>query len=177
MPDLSFLPEHIMVHEGLSDPFAWGRKQKDRIAGLIDTADLAIAPLSDTRPKIEAALKSTDALQRAWALTACAVRGEQARPLIEAAKGHLQDPDLLVRVRAAEFLGRLNAADVRPAMLEVLRQSDDSVLTLIALNTVVYLRDVLKIDLPITRADVKAQGGEVERRLEYLVGPALKKRK
>ncbi|MCB1088495.1 MAG: hypothetical protein KDM63_15765, partial [Verrucomicrobiae bacterium] len=43
--------------------------------------------------------------------------------------------------------------------------------TLIIMNMVIYLKDFgPKTDFHITRADVKSQGGEVERRLFYLTG-------
>jgi len=172
MPDLSFVPESELVANGLDDPIAFGQKNRERIAHLVDTANLAVLPFDAARPKLQAAMLARDPVERQWAMTDCAVLGETARPLADAARSLLADTDPLVRVRAAEFLGRIHAADPVPAILDVLETTDDGVVAALALNTAVYLRDALGYDVKLRREDVLAKGDSVSRRLEYLVGPS-----
>ena len=81
----------------------------------------------------------------------------------------LSDDEPLVRVRAAEFLGSIGAADPRPTLYEVLKSNQDPVTALMTLNTVVYLRDGKPgYSFRITKASMGTTGGEVARRLEYL---------
>ena len=171
-PDLSFYPETVMVAEALDDPIAFGRDHARRIARLVDTADLALLPFDQTRPKLGTALESDDPWVRYWALTACAVFGERAAAMADKAKVALEDPEPLVRVRAAEFLAIVGAADPRPTLLEILRTSDSYLVASITLNSVTYLRDFKGLDFKLTGQEVRARGNSVSRRLEYLVGPS-----
>ncbi len=80
-----------------------------------------------------------------------------------------QELALLVRVLASEFLGRIRAADPVPVMLGVLKESESHVTTLLALNAVVYLRDTLGYAFNLSQQDVTATGGQVSRRIDYLM--------
>jgi uncharacterized sulfatase len=175
MPDLSFYPESVMVAEALDDPIAFGRKHKEEIGRLIDVADLAVLPFDEARAKLLAALDSDDPWQRYWALTDCAVFGEQAKPLADKAKAALHDDEPLVRVRAAEFLAIVGAVDPRPTLLEVLRTSDSYLVAAITLNSVVYLQDFKGFEFKLSGQDIKATGNSVGRRLEYFAGAATEK--
>lgn len=169
LPDLSFYPESVLVEQALDAPVSFGRAHQDEIARLVDIADLSLLPFAQARDGLEAALSSDSALDRYWGLTACAVLGEPARPLVPQARELLEDPHLLVRVRAAEFLGRLGAADPRPAIMSVLATSESPVEALITLNAVVYLQDgPHHYEFPVTADTIRARGDGVSRRLEYL---------
>ena len=53
--------------------------------------------------------------------------------------------------------------------MDVLKTSDSPLVALLTLNTVVNLRDGKRgYEFPISKQDVRAKGGEVGRRLEYL---------
>ena len=178
MPDLSFFPESVMVAEALDDPIAFGRKHQAEIGRLIGVADLAVEPFDEAKAKLIAAIDSDDPWQRYWALTDCAVFGEQAKPLVDKAKAALNDQQPLVRLRAAEFLAIVGAADPRPTLLDILKTSDSYLVAAITLNSVAYLQDSKGYEFNLTGQDVKASGNSVSRRLEYLAGqPAKKKRK
>ena len=58
-----------------------------------------------------------------------------------------------------------------PTLRQVLATTNDSLVALIALNTVVYVRDVLGFAIELTRDDVRATGDGTDRRLEYLTNP------
>lgn len=167
LPDLSFFPESTLVMN-LANPVEFGQQQKARIASLVDTADLALLPFAKARPRLEQALKSDDAVKRYWALIALSVFGDEAKPLIDDARPLLTDSDLIVRVRAAEFLAIVRAEDPQPTLLGVLKQSDSHAEALLTLNTVVFLRDSLGYEFRIKPSDVTALGPEARRRVDYL---------
>lgn len=175
LPDLSFLPESELDKQGaLADPVGFGSRHKDWIGRLADTADLALKPFAGAAVGIEAALASRDAWQRYWALIACSCFGKQAKRFTEAARklaaGH-NEP--LVRVRAAEFLALIGAADPRPVLMDVLATAEHPLEALLTLNTVVMLRDGRTgCEFEITAESVKAKDGQVARRLRYLAGAA-----
>jgi len=170
LPDLSFYPESVLVEQASGNPLMFGQEHAAEIALLADTADLALPPFEDAKPRILAALKSENPWQRYWALNACSCFGEQAAPFIDQAKRRLQDDELLVRLRAAEFLGILGVVDPRPTMVDVLNSTDSAVEALITLNTVVYFNDHFdgKYPFDLDQLRMQVKGGQTEGRIEYL---------
>jgi arylsulfatase A-like enzyme len=177
LPDLSFYPEPVLLKEGLANPVAFGRSRQAEIARLVDTADLSLLPFASARPRLEAALASTNPWERYWALIACSSHGAAARPLVASAQRlAANDPEALVRVRAAEFLALIGAQEPQPVITAALRASTDPIEANLILNTVVLLRDrqpgnAFTIDpawFPAAwRADANLQ---LHRRIEYLTG-------
>ncbi len=103
----------------------------------------------------------------------CSAFGTQAAPLYEKAKElAASDPDRLVRVRAAEFLGLTGAADPRPALIDVLNNTTDPIEANLTLNTVVLLRDgkpAIDFDFSTVEAAPWTKSNiVVQRRVEYL---------
>jgi uncharacterized sulfatase len=172
LPDLSLYPESVLVEEAVEDPVAFGKAHARTIAELIDVADLSLLPFAEARPKLEASLASPDPWKRYWALIACSCFGQQARELVPEAKKRLEDPEKLVQMRAAEFLGILGAADPRPTFTKVLNETRSPVVALLTLNSVVYFHDRRPNPLPFdpTKLTSVPQNGEVKRRLAYLAG-------
>ncbi|MFT5527404.1 MAG: hypothetical protein ACI9HK_005386, partial [Pirellulaceae bacterium] len=169
--DLSLLPESVMIAEALGNPVEYGREHAQAISKLLDVIDLAVLPFEQAKPKLIASLHSHDSLEKYWVLQACSTFGKEAESLADDARKLLKDDEQLVRVRAAEFLAVIGAEDPRPTILEVLRTSKSAAANLITLNTVVFLKDGgLDVDFQITRRDVPARSGEVDRRLLYLTG-------
>lgn len=169
LPDLSFFPESVLVESALRSPIEFGREHIAEIAELQTVANLAVQPFADARPALLDALRSDQRWKRYHAATVCAVFGKEAADLTHAVRPLLRDPEPLVRVRAAEFLGGLGVMDPAPTLLTVLRESGSPVVSLIALNAVVYLRDGEHAwPFDVKPADVPAKNPEVLRRLEYL---------
>jgi hypothetical protein len=83
------------------------------------------------------------------------------------------DPNRLVRVRAAEFLGLTQAADPLPIIFDVLDQTTDPIEANLILNTLVLLRDGTGIKVnpeKIRSAKWSKLGGLVGHRVNYLEG-------
>ncbi len=169
LPDLGILPENVFIEEAASNPIAFGQKNKARIKKYIDIADLMVLPYKEAEPKIKKAFASEDTLDRYWAATVCASFGDEARGLIEIASQLTKDRNLLVRCRAAQFLGMIKAIDPQPVFKQALKESSSGAETLLILNDVVHLRDGgFGYDFNFSLNDVKTQGRQVKRRLKYL---------
>ncbi|GIX00207.1 MAG: sulfatase [Pirellulaceae bacterium] len=176
MPDLSFYPESYLVGAAFSDPVSFGKEHRAQIAALIDIADLSLLPYEQAKPRIHSALESRDPWHRYWGLIVCSCFANQARPHIDQATQLMHhDESLLVRTRAAEFLGLIGAADPRPTLLDCLAKTNDPVEANLILNTVVLLRDGEPgYPMTITEAEVSPavrDNQEVQRRLAYFAAP------
>ena len=103
----------------------------------------------------------------------CSAFGESAANLAPAARRlAASDDDLLVRTRAAEFLGLIGADDPRPTLYQCLAECDSGVAANLILNSVVLLRDG-EPGYAIDPAEIRlrpqvAHVGEVRRRMAYL---------
>lgn len=170
LPDLSLFPESYLAQEAFDNPVAFGQARQAEIARLVDTANLSLLPFAQAKPRIQAALSSKRRWERYWGLIVCSSHGSVALPFVDQAKKMAQrDPELLVQVRAAEFLGLIGAADPRPVILRVLAHADHPLEALLALNTAVLLRDTRPgYKFTITAGDVKAKHANITRRLAYL---------
>lgn len=174
MPDLSFIPEPVFLREGRANPTAYGQKKKAEIATLIDIADLSLRPFPEAIPQIGRALNSSNPMERYWGVITCSAFGSKAAPFFEKAKElAASDPDRLVRVRAAEFLGLNGEADPRPVITDVLKQVDDPTEANLILNSAALLEDSkpgYDFDLSSFNSASWAQGKKnlPKERLKYL---------
>ncbi|MEZ6060350.1 MAG: sulfatase [Planctomycetaceae bacterium] len=174
LPDLSFYPESVLAESAFSDPTTFGQENRQAIAAYVDIADLQLIPFAQAEQRIEAALQSDDPWQRYWGLITCSVHGLQAAKFAKTA-GHLaeNDPEGLVRVRAAEFLGLISATDPQAVILNALTESDSALEVGLMLNSVVLLRDgrpgyEFRVSPELFSPTVR-NDDTVARRLEYLV--------
>ena len=168
--DLSFYPESQMVANALGDGVAYGEKHSKEIDQLVQIADLALIPFHQAEKKLIAAINGKSPWQRYHACVAAATLGDVARPLVPIVKPLLADENLMVRLRAAEFLGRLKAVDPMPTLVGVLNQSESSLEVLLTFNAVTYLRDHCGYSFDPSKVKLKAKAGESSRRTAYLSG-------
>ncbi len=143
MPDLSFVPESIMVTDAIGNPVQYGQDQKKRISKLVDTADLSLQPFGRAKGGIAKALASSDPIVRYWGLIACSSFGEEASSFVKTAKAiAANDTDNLARVRAAEFLALIGETDPQVVIETALRNSKTEVEANLILNTATLLKDM-----------------------------------
>ena len=174
MPDLSMYPESHLVDEGFQNPVEFGQTHQAQIAKLVDVADLSLKSVDQAKHAIEAALDSEDRWVRYWGLIACSSHGEEARQFATKAKSMAEDdPENLVRLRAAEFLALVGEKDTRDTVMDCLMSARHGVEANLILNTLVMLRDgAPKYEFEVSE-DFKAVEpgvGDVKRRLLYLNG-------
>lgn len=173
MPDLSFYPESYLVQAAIEGPVAFGQARQRQIAELVKIADLSLLDFEQARNDLEHALSSEEPWQRYWGAIVCSCFGPAAEPLTARLQQlAANDPEPLVRVRAAEFLGLTAQADPRPAIMAALAASESSVQANLILNSVVLLRDGPPgYDFTVTSESLHPRtrdDQEVSRRLEYL---------
>ncbi|MEX0326395.1 MAG: sulfatase [Puniceicoccaceae bacterium] len=173
MPDLSFIPEPILFREAAANPDGYGQEQKKRIGQLIKTADLSLKPFAKAGKGIDRALAAKDPLKRYWGWIVCSTFGKEAERYADAArKASISDPDNLVRMRAAEFLGLAGLGDPRPALEECLKASRSIEEAALVLNTIALLHE-RGYPFSLDRGGLPAEWFEdrqsnVLRRFEYL---------
>jgi len=168
--DLSFYPENRMVTTALNDGVAFGREHAKQISRLSDLADTALRPFSEVQQTLASSLQSKGSLRRYWALKVCSNFGKKAKSLAIAAMPLLNDENLMVRVRAAEFLGGIKAVDPMPTLYGVVNKAETEQALMIAFNTIVYLRDQVGHKYDPEKVKLKFNKGEVYRRVQYLAG-------
>lgn len=172
MPDLGFYPESVLVSDILSDPVGFGRAHAAEISTLIDTADLMLEPFSAVEEALKTALRSSDGNVRFWAATVCSAFGPEASDLVDPVRKLLKDEKTPVRIRAAEFLGLVGAADPRPLLTSIHNATEDPVERLIALQSAALFHERAPVAFPFDAAAfaLAKPGSESERRLVYFAG-------
>lgn len=172
LPDLSFYPESYLVEKALNNPVAFGQSHQTEIAKLIDTADLALLPFEQAKPKLQEALQAHDPMTRYWAAMACSSFGQEAAELATRVQPLLEDETEIVRVRAAEFLGIIGQLNPQPLLTEIVNSTQDPILATEALNSVVFFHDFFPDRYRVQRADFHPvrQGGDIDDRLNYING-------
>lgn len=174
MPDLSFYPEHVLVSEAFYNPVAFGREHIDQILSYIKTANLQLAEFSEAKPGILSALGSDDPWSRYWAMIVCSSFAMPDRELVQVAREmSATDPELLNRVRAAEYLGLIGIDNPVNTMTSALYASENGTEALEILNSIVLMQDgEMGYDFDLDPDLIKAEVGnhaQVSRRLEYLL--------
>ena len=96
------------------------------------------------------------------------MHGKSAQPLVSAVKPLLNDENLMVRVRAAEFLGSIKAMNPMPTLIGVLNERESSQEVLLTFNTIAYLRDHKGYAFDLSPVKLKVKKGEYTRRTDYL---------
>jgi len=174
LPDVGFFPEPVFLQKSGGDGDAFARQNKAQIRKLIEIADLQLRPFPEVKTQIKRTLDSREPMERYWGLITCSAFGKQAADFLQKAKQlAADDPDRLVRVRAAEFLGLAGAADPMPFIFDALEGCDDPIEVNLILNTVALLRDAagVKIDSErVKSAEWSKLRGLVPHRVGYILG-------
>ena len=173
MPDLSFYPEHHLIEKAFENPVAFGQKHKEEIKKYIEIAELSLIKFKEAENSLNAALVSSDPWERYWAIIVCSTFGEQAIALAPVIRQMaIKDPELINRVRAAEFLGIVKKMDPSDVMRMALYESNKPSEALLILNSIVLMTSSkynYNFDIELDRiSKTVKEDSEVMRRLEYL---------
>lgn len=172
MSDLSFYPEHHFINDVSSNPTAYGRMHKEAISRYIDIADLSLQNFNTVKNELARHLRSQDPWDRYWAAITAASFGSEAKSLKAILENMAtNDPQNMVRVRAAEYLGMIEESPVT-AMTDALYNSQDATEVLLIFNSIVLMQDGYEdyqFDLDLAKiSDQVKDDIQVKRRLEYL---------
>jgi len=173
MPDLSFYPEHVLIAKAFENPVTFGAKHKKEIEKYIDIADLGLLNFKKAENTLTAALDSSDPWERYWAIIVCSTFGEQASGMGDKIRPMAtKDPELINRVRAAEFLAIIEQSDPSAVMTKALYESDRPSEALLILNSMVLMNSGnynYNFDIHLDKISTEvAENSEVMRRLKYL---------
>jgi arylsulfatase A-like enzyme len=174
LPDLSFYPESVLAEEAFTAPVEFGKEHQEEIALLVKVADLSLLPFENAKVAIEKALQSKDPWIRYWGLIVCSSFGKEAQEFaLRASAITQQDPEPLVRIRAAEFLALISAAKPQAVFKQALKDSKSGIETGLILNSLVLLRDSEpRYEFELNREDFAKEvlkNDTVKRRLDYLL--------
>ncbi|MEE3176524.1 MAG: sulfatase [Verrucomicrobiota bacterium] len=180
--DLSFFPEPVMLKEAMKSPVNYGKDKSDHIKRLVGIADLQLKPYKKVESQIKEALLSNDPWSRYWGCIVASSHGQSPEDIVHLTKNLAKDdPEPLVRCRAAEFLGLTGKGDPKPIIKQALKMATSEVETNLILNTVVLLQDGKSgCDFhDLSNEDVNHGSRYVEARVAYLSGkkPLPKKSK
>lgn len=172
--DLSMFPESVLFDEAFDNPVLFGRENSERIAQLVDIANLSLQPFLDVRAQISLALASDDPWKRYWGLIVLSSFGQEARSFVSTARLIAsEDEENLVRVRAAEFLGLIQVENPEPYLIDGIRNAANEVEAVIILNSVVLLQDYAGYEIAVSPDLIPAQWqsngqSNINLRLNYL---------
>ena len=172
LPDLSMYPEHYLVQNAWDNVLQFGQQHQQEIAVYLNIADLALMDYAEASSQLEMALTGEDPWERYWALIVCSSFADQASGFVPRIKEIAQnDPQLINRVKAAEFLGITGTGDPVALMENALYASEHGTEALLMLNSVVLMQDKYGFQFNIQKDQLQPtvqEHGEVNRRLEYL---------
>ncbi|MEZ6042681.1 MAG: sulfatase [Planctomycetaceae bacterium] len=206
LPDLSFVPESELAREAFQHPVEFGQANQAKISRLADIADAPLhvgdaiksgqaVEVSSVLHRLAAARASEDWLERYWGVISTTAIGSQfGWNHVRSLKDDMltiarNDASVLVRCRAAEFLGLSGLADPREFLSAAISGSTSDIEAGLILNSAALLHDVgtwgfpnhpfaAMSQWPVTVEpsiipDGYARFDAVKRRLEYLA-PAKK---
>ncbi|WP_240729824.1 sulfatase-like hydrolase/transferase [Flavobacterium sp. ASW18X] len=180
-PDLSFYPESYLRQHAINNPVDFGQKHKKEIGELIAIANLELLPFTEAKAEIAKALKSDNPWKRYWALIVCSAFEEEAiafTPIIRNLKEN--DDEVLVRLRAIEYLGLTAQENPVTALEKLLREKHGLLDNLMILNTASLFKTLdnqltfkLNKELLLSSAEGDKNGEYwINGRIQFLMGDA-----
>jgi arylsulfatase A-like enzyme len=174
MPDLSFYPENYLIGHVFDDPVSFGRAHGNEIAQYIEIANLQLLEYEKVKDEILVALNADDPWQRYWGLIVSSTFGKADETLVERARAIASgDPQLLNRVKAAEYLGLTAVEDPVSVMTAALSASRDAAEATLIMNSIVLMQDGepgYDFDIRLDMIDESIRDYvEVKKRIEYLM--------
>ncbi len=139
--DLSFIPEPHLLENGLDDIVSYSEKNKDLISRLIKISDLSLNDYKQVSSKIQDALNDINPWVRYWGLIVSSSFGSKALENKEQINSIFEnDPENLVRMRAAEFM-LLNNLEISDSKINsLLKKSNSEAETNLMLNTLANIK-------------------------------------
>ena len=120
--------------------------------------------------KLIKALKSSDAIVRYWAVTACCSFGKEAYGLKDLIENLLDDPCSVVRSRCIVYCGITEVPLRKNVYCDILSSAENEAAMLMILNDMAYLYDCLGICYNISKQDLKYKSKLGLERLEFING-------
>ena len=177
--DLSFLPEPHLLKNGLQDVVGYSEKNKDLIKRLIETSNLSLYDYDEVSSKLKDALNDDNPWVRYWGVIVNSIFGNKALENTEKINFIFEnDPENLVRMRAAEFMLLNNLKISKSEINSLLKSSIYEAEANLMLNTLAniktknsdYILELSKEVFPDNwLPPIRNENALVNRRLNYLI--------
>ncbi len=139
--DLSFIPEPHLLENGLDDIVSYSEKNKDLISRLIKISDLSLNDYKQVSSKIQDALNDINPWVRYWGLIVSSSFASKALENKKQINSIFEnDPENLVRMRAAEFMLLNNLVISDSKINSLLKKSNFEAETNLMLNTLANIK-------------------------------------
>ena len=168
--DLGLFPECEWLYYGKQSPTEFGLNSWTSIKKYSDIADLELGSFEEAETILRKVLNSTDPVERYWGVTVCAAFGDKASSLYDELDKLLNDSRGYVRSRAviAMIRSQSRSVNVEDIMKQALLLSKSSAESLLILNDMTYLHDVLSYNFILRPTELLQSSNEIRNRLEYL---------
>ena len=177
--DLSFLPEPHLLKNGLQDIVGYSEKNKDLIKRLIETSNLSLYDYNEVSSKLKEALNDDNPWVRYWGVIVNSIFGNKALENTEKINFIFEnDPENLVRMRAAEFMLLNNLKISKSEINSLLKSSNYEAEANLMLNTLAniktknsdYILELSKEVFPDNwLPPIRNENALVNRRMNYLI--------
>jgi N-sulfoglucosamine sulfohydrolase len=133
--DVGFIPEPMMLEIAKTTPlYDYARSGKYPLERIMETAEMASSRNARFLKEIVRRLRDEEPAVRYWAATGCTVLGKEAAPAKEALKKLTVDPQVSVRIAAAEALYHVGEKEIAVSTLKEALGSDNLMARVQALN-------------------------------------------
>lgn len=140
--DAGFVPEPMMVEIAKDRSlYDYARSGDYPLQKIMETAELASSKDPAALPRLKKALSDKNPVVRYWAVTGCTILSSAAAPATDQLSKLLLDPEISVRIAAAEALYQLSEKEKAIAVLEQALGSDNLMARLQALNVLENIGD------------------------------------
>lgn len=111
--DVGFIPEAMILEKSKTTTlYEYGRSNEYDLKNIIETAEMATKGEVKFLSKLIRKLDDPDPVIRFWAATGCAILGTQSKPALDKLVKLTEDPEIAVRIVAAEALYGLGQTDI-----------------------------------------------------------------
>ena len=177
--DLSFLPEPHLLKNGLQDVVGYSEKNKDLIKRLIETSNLSLYDYDEVSSKLKDALNDDNPWVRYWGVIVNSIFGNKALENTEKINFIFEnDPENLVRMRAAEFMLLNNLKISKSEINSLLKSSNYEAEANLMLNTLANIKTknsdyILELSKEVFPENwlppIRNENALVNRRMNYLI--------
>ncbi len=138
--DVGFIPEAMILEKvKTTTMYEYGRSGEYNLENILETAEMASTGDINSLNHLITKLDDPDPVVRYWAATGCTILDSLAKPATKKLLERVDDPEIAVRVAAAEPLYILGETEVALKTLTAALQSDNKMARVQALNVLEFM--------------------------------------
>ena len=133
--DVGFIPEAMILEiVKATTMYEYGKSREYDLENIMETAEMATMGEVKFLDQLMARLNDQDPVIRYWAATGCTILEDLAKPAEEKLKEMMDDPEVAVRIAAAEALYQLGETDIAVETLTQALEVNNKMARVQALN-------------------------------------------